>query len=155
MDTITATKPMASRLRRDERVVDAITRLSRTLLSWLAAKLTWSLRMMGMSASVKKKTRESPSRKHVVRNMGTYAQMLSPKRWPRYMRVRVLYDEVPLKPSAFGYQSIEGPGSMPGSGMPYVPSHADVPTEANSNCAMQCAYIHFFMSAVRASERSA
>ena len=50
--------------------------------------------------------------------MGTYAQMLRPKRWPRYMRVRMLYDEVELKPSACGYGYKKGPGSMPGSGMP-------------------------------------
>ena len=38
---------------------------------------------------------------------------------------------------------------MPGSGMPYVPAHAEVPTDANWNCATQCAYMYFFWSAVR------
>ena len=94
---------MASRLRRDDRVVDASTRLSRMLLSELDAKLTWSAIVIGMSASARKKTVQSPSRKTVARNMGTYAHTARPKRWPRYMRARMLYDEVALKPSACGY----------------------------------------------------
>ena len=35
----------------------------------------------------------------MARNIGTYAQMLKPKRWPRKMRARMLYDEVLLNPS--------------------------------------------------------
>ena len=67
---------MARRLRREERVVAAMTRLSRMLFRLLAAKAYCSASTNGITASARKKTTESPSRKHSARNMGTYAQML-------------------------------------------------------------------------------
>ena len=41
-----------------------------------------------------------------------------------------------------------GPDATPGSGMPKVPAHGSVPTLANWNCAMQCAYSISFCCAV-------
>ena len=54
---------MAKRLRREERVVEAITRLSRMLFRLVEANAYCSDSTSGMSASERKKTTESPSRK--------------------------------------------------------------------------------------------
>ena len=61
---------------RDERVVAAITRLSRAWLSDDVENSLDSASVSGMTASARKKTTESASRKHVAKNIGTYAHTL-------------------------------------------------------------------------------